>query len=478
MIQEKDFLYRVPVKTAPITTPRGQIRNPEILVDLEGGEFMHGNILDANSTNKLINQSVKDAVDDKLNESGYLTKDLLEAETSARTKGDEDLGAKIQAEQTRAEGKEKEISDKLAIVDGDSNTEGSFRKAIADVIAAAPEDLDTLKEIADKLAGNDDLHTALNQAITEKADATQLSNYVLTTALNQQVDTLNTAISAKQDAGSYIPYDQTVTSVYKIDKDLMIENSKGRATFGTYSISALSNSNTEILINPDGITMKDEGDTISLGRNGIVLPDGDNDHVLTSFGSTLNMANYLKESDVSGQFADKADRSDLMKLEQKVIANTTALERKQDEGCYVTYSSDTTTPKAYEINRGITLTNGVFKTKGIESTNYASFSSNTLYFQDESDRVIYGANGIHSNQHRNCVLTTDNEFKSITDFASAEQLQSVQSGLSAKQNKITVNEVDVTDIETADITKLRTIVINLINALSESNLIRQTQAIE
>lgn len=80
----------------------------------------------------------------------------------------------------------------------------------------------------------------------------------------------------------------------------MIENSKGRATFGTYSISALSNSNTEILINPDGITMKDEGDTISLGRNGIVLPDGDNDHVLTSFGSTLNMANYLKESDVSG----------------------------------------------------------------------------------------------------------------------------------------------------------------------------------
>lgn len=79
MIQEKDFLYRVPVKTAPITTPRGQIRNPEILVDLEGGEFMHGNILDANSTNKLVNQSVKEAVDNKLNESGYVTKDLLEA---------------------------------------------------------------------------------------------------------------------------------------------------------------------------------------------------------------------------------------------------------------------------------------------------------------------------------------------------------------------------------------------------------------
>ena len=221
MIYEKDFLYRVPVKTAPITTPRGQIRNPEILVDLEDGEFMHGNILDANSTNKLINQSVKDAVDDKLNESGYVTKDLLEAETtrateqenslktlinaetSARTNGDEYLSSKIKAEQTRAEGKEKEISDKLAIVDGDSNTEGSFRKAIADIVAAAPEDLDTLKEIADKLAGNDDLHTALNQAITEKADTAALINEV--TRATDAESGLQAAIATKADADKYLP---------------------------------------------------------------------------------------------------------------------------------------------------------------------------------------------------------------------------------------------------------------------------------
>lgn len=251
MIQEKDFLYRVPVKNALVTAPGKQVRNPEILVDLEGGEFMHGDILDANSTNKLIDQSVKDAIDNSIENGNYVTKDLLEAETSARTKSDEDLSAKIKAEQTRAEGKEKEISDKLAIVDGDSNTEGSFRKAIADVIAAAPEDLDTLKEIADKLAGNDDLHTALNQAITEKADAsalanevsratgaendlrtaigtkadaTALSNYVLTTALNQQVDTLNAAISDKQDAGNYIPYDSSTNSQYSIGKNLYVTN--------------------------------------------------------------------------------------------------------------------------------------------------------------------------------------------------------------------------------------------------------------
>lgn len=291
MIQEKDFLYRVPVKNALVTAPGKQVRNPEILVDLEGGKFMHGNILDANSTNKLIDQSVKDAIDNSIEN----TKDLLEAETSARTKSDEDLNAKIKAEQTRAEGKEKEISDKLAIVDGDSNTEGSFRKAIADVIAAAPEDLDTLKEIADKLAGNDDLHTALNQAITEKADAsalanevsratgaendlrtaidtkadaTALSNYVLTTALNQQVDTLNAAISAKQDAGNYIPCNPEYSDLYLIDNPISMQ-------YG----------NQGITIRTDFIAFggEDLSEATTLARNELYFTDRINSDVSTTY---------------------------------------------------------------------------------------------------------------------------------------------------------------------------------------------------
>lgn len=388
MIQEKDFLYRVPVKNALVTAPGKQVRNPEILVDLEGGEFMHGDILDANSTNKLIDQSVKDAIDNSIENGNYVTKDLLEAETSARTKSDEDLNAKIKAEQTRAEGKEKEISE----------------------------------------------------------------------ALNQQVDTLNAAISAKQDAGSYVPYDQTVTSRYRIDKDLMIDNSKGSAVLSTYSISAFSNSNTEIQINPDGITMRDNYNTIRLNGTGIILPNGDYDHVLTSNGSTINMANYLKESDVSGQFAAKADRSDLITLEQKVTANTTAIEGKQDEGNYVTYSSEDS--DNYYFHKG--------------------FTSSVPFAVDDSDgnEVEYGINGITSSNHSNCLATSDGTFKPISDFASADDVSSLRVGLSKKQGKITVNSVDVTDIETADITKLRTIVIDLIDALSASDLIRTNSNLE
>lgn len=189
MIQEKDFLYRVPVKNVLVTTPRQQVRNPEILVDVEGGEFMHGNILDANSTNKLINQSVKDAIDNGIAEGNYVTKDLLEKEvdratkkedslntlieneTNARSSKDTELENSIAEEKTRAQGKEKEISDLLTIVNGDSSTEGSFRKAIADLIDAAPEDFDTLKEIADKLASDDNLHTTILDALNTKYDS-------------------------------------------------------------------------------------------------------------------------------------------------------------------------------------------------------------------------------------------------------------------------------------------------------------------
>lgn len=545
MIQEKDFLYRVPVKTAPITTPGGQIRNPEILVDVEGGEFMHGNILDANSTNKLINQSVKDAVDNKLIESGHVTKDLLEAETtrateqenslktligaetSARTKGDEDLSSKIKAEQTRAEGKEKEISDKLAIVNGDSNTEGSFRKAIADVVAAAPEDLDTLKEIADKLAGNDDLHTALNQAITEKADAsallnevtratgaesglqaaiatkadaTALSNYVLTTALNKQVDTLNAAISAKQDAGSYIPYDASVQGTYQIDKGFMISSNDAVVMVQPLQFYSEKEDST-IDINPSGISIKDGDNSIHLGREGVILPDGSSNYVLTSAGSTINIAEYATKSDLSSQLNPKADRSDLMALEQKITANTTALEGKQNKGKYVTYSSEY--DNGYTINWELTSShpiivddsngqtsqirkNGIFLQRG--STSSSSLYIDSLSFGQGSNHAEYSLKGIYNSQYKNCLATSDRAFKPISDFVLKEEagteyvaydeFASVKAGLNSKQNKITVNSVDVTNLETADITQLRAIVKDLLTALDNSGLIISSSGLE
>lgn len=473
MIQEKDFLYRVPVKNVLVTTPRQQVRNPEILVDVEGGEFMHGNILDANSTNKLINQSVKDAVDNKLIESGYVTKDLLEAETtrateqenslktligaetSARTKGDEDLSSKIKAEQTRAEGKEKEISDKLAIVNGDSNTEGSFRKAIADVVAAAPEDLDTLKEIADKLAGNDDLHTALNQAITEKADAsallnevtratgaesglqaaiatkadaTALSNYVLTTALNKQVDTLNTAISAKQDAGKYISYNKANDVFYYLYNIGIISQSEdgsaktiscpgyfeksdeeNSVTIRDGYINISNTAGNIMTLNKDdedgGIVIyKQLNDSIKeslrILEDGIRLMGGDNNHVLTSNASTIDITEYAKKTELPTvptktsqltndsnfitaadvDFTPYATTQALTAVEQKVTANTTAIEDKQDAGYYVTYIRDD--GSKYTLQKGFEVSNGTDNVAIDESGVDINIAGNSITLDD------------------------------------------------------------------------------------------------
>lgn len=591
MIQEKDFLYRVPVKNALVTAPGKQVRNPEILVDLEGGEFMHGNILDANSTNKLIDQSVKDAIDNSIENGNYVTKDLLEAETSARTKSDEDLSAKIKAEQTRAEGKEKEISDKLAIVDGDSNTEGSFRKAIADVIAAAPEDLDTLKEIADKLAGNDDLHTALNHAITEKADAsalanevsratgvendlrtaidtkadaTALSNYVLTTALNQQVDTLNAAISAKQDAGNYIPCNPEYSDLYLIDNPISMQ-------YG----------NQGITIRPDFIAFggEDLSEATTLARNELYFTDRINSDVSTTYSlngiTSSQHNNCLATSDGTfkpiSDFALKTDipqidtsdfvsktATDIQTIESDLDLRQRLLVRRNnlfadytsisysgitidgtDSYIYISGSNNYTGENIN--NSGIKVRDSVYRdmytsldqnsitinnktdnkaenificahfisSRKLDESRPSGFGDDLFLLNENGVKILNGDNDHVLTSNASTIditqyalktelptvptnvsqLTNDSNFITQQDadakYALANSLNTVNDsisslrvGLSKKQDKITVNSVDVTDIETADITKLRTIVRSLIDALNTSGLIRKSSNIE
>ena len=437
---------------------------------------MHGNILDANSTNKLINQSAKDAVDNKLIESGYVTKDLLEAETtrateqenslktligaetSARTKGDEDLSSKIKAEQTRAEGKEKEISDKLAIVDGDSNTEGSFRKAIADVVAAAPEDLDTLKEIADKLAGNDDLHTALNQAITEKADAsallnevtratstesglqaaidtkadaTALSNYVLTTALNQQVDTLNAAISAKQDAGKYISYNKANDVFYYLYNIGIISQSEdGSAKTiscpGYFEKSDEENSVTirDGLINISNtagniMTLnKDDEDggiviykqltnsikeSLRILKDGIRLMGGDNNHVLTSNASTIDITEYAKKTELPtvptkvSQLTNDSNFITANSISDRYLAFKKELKTYSEDSDNIMTISHTGINFNTNINDVDINENGFFVSKDSDGTNLCSFTTSGIKFADKTSAYIPTANGTFIN---------------------------------------------------------------------------------
>ena len=86
------------------------------------------------------------------------------------------------------------LKSQIEIINGDSTTEGSYRKAIKDLIGGAPEAYDTLKEIADKLATDDDLHTTIQNALTEKASQTDLTAAVKRIATTESdIATLETS---------------------------------------------------------------------------------------------------------------------------------------------------------------------------------------------------------------------------------------------------------------------------------------------
>ena len=390
----------------------------------------------------------------------------IQAEATKRENDDNTIKDNLNAEVTRATAKENEIKAEVDVINGDSTTEGSFRKAIADVVGAAPEAYDTLKEIADKLNENDDLHAAINDAIATKATTvalneeitrakaaeaenkaeitaeaarakkaegdnafaiqnevsratnaeeaineavnteverakgqeaylqnlintkadttalegakTELDNKLAqkadTTTLNEQVDTLNAAISAKQDAGNYIPYDDQYEQAYVPDRTLRTIGNNIEA----YSDASGNNRSTlqpgNILVEKDGYTAKlnTEGLTIRnaykdiyidkdglrifnstgnhnvdliIQKQGISLKDGDNNHVLTSNSGTIditqyalktelptvptkvsqltNDSNFITAADID--FTPYATIEALTAVEQKVAANTTAI---------------------------------------------------------------------------------------------------------------------------------------------------------
>lgn len=463
MIQEKDFLYRVPVKTAPITTPGGQIRNPEILVDIEGGEFMRGNILDANSTNKLVNQSV----DDKITEGGYVTKNLLDAETA------------------RATAKENEIKAQVDIINGDSTTEGSFRKAIADVVAAAPEDLDTLKEIADKLAGNDDLHTALNQAITEKADASALLNEVARATgveNNLKATLVNYALNSDVEEKLAQKADTTMLSEF-IDKTSTEEQAINSPLHAKEYISVFHNT-------------ADGASGIKITNSGILAIDQLNENaspnkVFATDGSIADLSQYADATALSNYVLTTA-------LNQQVDILNTAIDAKQPKGNYLTEHQDlsgyakmtngvteilddTFNEESSEVNinkDSIVINNGKsalavgdmiamwgdegenlilkgdsmyfgsainepdkyavqIRSNGghgeISLANVGSYSDVAINkdgltcYERRSGRELcrFNSNGITSYEHNNCLATSDGTFKPIDDFALKTDLHNV-----------------------------------------------------
>lgn len=198
-------------------------RTVNLLMGEHSGEYVRGDIMDANAVVQAIDE-VRGGIDTghdtlkKLSEevktnatvvNGTITlankiKGDLETEKNDREAQYNDFETKFNAECNTRENNDKALEKKIDankasidVINGDSNTDGSFKKAIADVVGAAPEAYDTLKEIADKLKDNDDLHATINDAIASKATNEALTNEInratakeneINTALEEEVN--------------------------------------------------------------------------------------------------------------------------------------------------------------------------------------------------------------------------------------------------------------------------------------------------
>lgn len=96
----------------------------------------------------------------------YTDEEIAKVNTAAS-----DLGDRV----TAVEGKASANETAIGVLNADETTVGSVKKTVADeiakIVAGAPEDLDTLKEISDWISGHADDAAAMNSAIATNSSA-------------------------------------------------------------------------------------------------------------------------------------------------------------------------------------------------------------------------------------------------------------------------------------------------------------------
>ena len=167
-----------------------------------------------------------------------------------------------------------------------------------------------------------------NRAVTQetriietKADKAELNNYVSDTALKaleKKVSANTAAISGKQNAGNYLHYETLNNDGYYEIPSVCISGSDGstKTDIDSQNISVNGNDGTTASIASDEIRVSnealgymiitcdkvrhyydDEGSFgFDLNSDGIKLQGGDDNHVLTSNASTIDIREYALKS--------------------------------------------------------------------------------------------------------------------------------------------------------------------------------------
>ena len=335
----------------------------------------------------------------------------IQAEATKRENDDNTIKDNLNAEVTRATAKENEIKAEVDVINGDSTTEGSFRKAIADVVGAAPEAYDTLKEIADKLNENDDLHTAINDAIATKAT---------TVALNEEI---TRAKAAEAENKAEIAAEAARAKEVEGDNALAIQNEESRATLAENATNDALNTEVERAKGQEAYLqnlVNTKADTTAL--------DGAKSELDKKISDETARATAAEDT--------KADTTALTALEQKVAANTTAIEGKQNAGSYIPY--DTSDTSAYKTDKEIKVSNASQYTtiigidaianfqNGQESPSFLINDGRVEGYDQYMSYSLSGSEGVHiinnyddvrlNSEHLSAIKTNNGENKNIFEI--------------------------------------------------------------
>ena len=184
-----------------------------------------------------------------------------------------------------------------------------------------------------------------NSIIDTKADKSALDDYALNTALaalEQKVTANTAAISDKQDAGNYLHYETLNNEGYYEISSVCISGSGGstKTNIDSQSISINDDGASCTTITPDSIVNRnnDSGDfNFTLDRDGLKLEGGDDFSVLTSNGSTIDITQYAKKTELPTKVSQLQNDSEFITksvYDEKIAAleaRIAALEAKHTE---------------------------------------------------------------------------------------------------------------------------------------------------
>ena len=283
--------------------------------------------------------------------------------------------------------------------------------------------------------------------IETKADKSELGNYAPNTALEaleKKISTNTAAISNKQNAGNYLHYETLNNDGYYEIPSVCISGSSGstKTNIDSQSISINDDSASCTTITPDSIVNQnnDSGDfSFVLDRDGLKLEGGDNFSVLTSNGSTIDITQYAKKTEVS-DFISKTTTNDQSIKSRLNISNALKINGDNNES-YAVFL-----PTSDDIQ---------LQMIGADRSAKTYLDPSSLQISKSIYNITITANGIRkSDGSANYVYATDGSIADLTQYAKKSEITAGGNIDDIQVNGVSVVENKVANIKPATKEKL------------------------